>query len=167
MPRFAFIVILVIAAFQLAPAEGVLPRGWRRPTTKEFDAEWRHKDPGNYLRAKGDFDGDGKEDVAELLVQRHGVSAGLFVWRAENPVALFLVKFDKKWLGRQGIALVEPGEYRTACGKGYGDWACAHGEPEVLKLQNQAIDLFYEESADSIFYWDATRKTFVRVQMSD
>jgi hypothetical protein len=48
---------------------------------------------------------------------------------------------------RFGIDLVKPGEYKTACGKGYGDYACAHGEPDVLKLHKPAIDLFYTESS--------------------
>lgn len=162
-----FILILALAVSESASGEQLLPKGWRRPTTKEFDDEWRRKDPSKFLRARGDFDGDGREDVVELLVQRQGNSAGLFVWRAVNPVPLLLVKFEKKELKLQGTAVVEPGEYRTACGKGYGEWACAHGEPEVLKLKHQAIDLFYEGSAVSIFYWDAARKAFIEVQMSD
>ena len=66
-----------------------------------------------------------------------------------------------------GIAPARLGRYKTACGKGHGDGACAHGEPDYLKLSNAAIDMFAEESSDWIFYWDSAGKTFRRIQMSD
>lgn len=70
-------------------------------------------------------------------------------------------------LPRMGIASVTPGSYATACGKGYGEWACAHGEPNVLELKHDAIDFFADGSADAIFYWDSKARNFRRIQMSD
>jgi hypothetical protein len=72
-----------------------------------------------------------------------------------------------EWLGGMGIHLVKPGRYETACGKGYGEEFCSHGEPKFLKLATDAIDLFRQESADSIAYWDQKRNMFALVQMSD
>ncbi len=39
-----------------------------------------------------------------------------------------------------GVDVAKPGEYKTACGKGY--FACAEGEPAILRLNRPAIDYF-------------------------
>jgi len=70
-------------------------------------------------------------------------------------------------LGRFAIDLVKPGRYETACGKGYDDSFCAHGEPDYLVLSRPAIDFIYTESADSIFYWGEKTKEFRKIAMSD
>ncbi len=115
-----------------------------------------------------DFDGDGKPDPAELLVNASANQFALFVklastgkWRlTDGP-------FDIKSLDRFGIDLVKPGKYETACGKGYGDYACAHHEPDFMKVSTAAIDLFYTESSDSILYWDSSTKAFRKILISD
>jgi hypothetical protein len=70
-------------------------------------------------------------------------------------------------LGNNGIELVKAGKYKTACGKRYGDFACAHGEPDFLELSTAAIDFFQAESSDSIFYWESASKSFREILMSD
>jgi hypothetical protein len=145
-----------------------LPAGWRRPTSAESSDEWRQKSQTRFLAVTGDLDGDGKPDVAELLIDLSASQFALFVrlastgkWqRVGEPVAI-------KWLDRFGIDLVKPGKYKTACGKGYGDDACAHGEPEVLKLSTSAVDFFHTESSDSIVYWDVGKKAFRETLISD
>src|SRR5277367_258050 len=138
-----------------------LPSGWRRPISGETPGEWRQKSRARFLVVYGDFDGDGKPDTAELLVNPTSSKFALFVrlssthkWEPVSESA------DVKALDRCGIDLAKPGEYKTACGKGYSDNACAHGEPDVLKLSTPAIDFFYTESSDSIFYWDASTRAF-------
>jgi hypothetical protein len=145
-----------------------LPTDWRRPTSAEAEHEWRQKSQKRFLVVRGDFDSDGKPDAAELLVNASGSQFALFVrlastgkWQSVNE------PIDIKSFDRFGIDLVKPGKYKTACGKGYGDYACAHGEPDVLKLSAPAIDLFYTESSDSIFYWDQSSKAFRQILMSD
>lgn len=71
------------------------------------------------------------------------------------------------WLVSMGIKHVKPGRYETACGKGYGEEFCVHGVPKFLKISADAIDVFKQESADSIVYWDQKLNTFRFVQMSD
>ena len=57
-----------------------LPSGWRAPLNLELNDDWRNIDPDKYSVIKGDFNGDGVEDEARLLLstQRHDV--GLFVF---------------------------------------------------------------------------------------
>jgi hypothetical protein len=145
-----------------------LPSGWRRPIKVEASGEWRQKSRARFLVVKGDFDGDGKPDTAELLVNPLSSKFALFArLSSTNKWQLVGQAVDVKEFDRFGIDLVKLGEYKTACGKGYGDYACAHGEPDVLKLSNAAIDFFYTESSDSIFYWDAGAKAFREILISD
>jgi hypothetical protein len=145
-----------------------LPSGWRKPTLAEAGGAWRKKSPTKFLVVKGDFDGDGKVDTAELLVDESAGRFALFVRLASTEKWHMLGEpYDVKTLDRFGIDLVKPGKYETACGKGYDDSFCAHGEPDFLELSHAAIDFIYTESADSIFYWEPRTKTFRNVQMSD
>jgi hypothetical protein len=163
------IVSLILLSPRPAFAQYSLPTGWRKPALAETDGEWRKKSPTRFLLAKGDFDGDGQEDTAELLVDLPGKHFGLFVKLAGAAgwQRLDGGEGDIKDLAEFGISPVKPGKYKTACGKGYGDYACSHGEPEVLELSRPAVDYFYNESSDFIFYWDAKAKKFIQIQMSD
>jgi hypothetical protein len=150
-------------------AQVSLPGGWRKPNASEVPGAWREKSPTRFLVAKGDFDGDGKADIAEVLVDLPGKHFGLFVKLAAAAEwqPLDGGQGDVKDLAEFGISLVKPGKYKTACGKGYGDYACSHGEPELLELSRPAVDYFYSESSDFIFYWDTKANKFVEIQMSD
>ena len=160
----AWIMLTVSPVF----GQGIFPNGWRRITQAEAADDWRQKSRTRYLLVKGDFDGDGKSDTAELLLNPSANQFALFVKLASSAKWQMLGEpFDVKVLDRFGIDLVKPGKYQTACGKGYGDYACAHGEPNFLLLSAPGIDLFYTESLDSIFYWDRKSGKFVEVLMSD
>jgi hypothetical protein len=165
--RIAVLIFLLTLLSPMTFAQQ-LPEGWRRPTQSESSGEWRKKSSTRFLVARGDFDEDGKPDVAELRVNRSMKQFALFVrlssaqkWQLLNK-PYSMADFD-----RFGIANTKPGKYETACGKGYGDYACAHGEPDWLKLTRPAIDFFYTESSDSVFYWDAKLKQFKEVLISD
>jgi hypothetical protein len=145
-----------------------LPAGWRKPTLAEARAAWRKKSPTKFLIVEGDFDGDGKADTAELLINESAGRFALFVRLAASEKWRMLGEpYDVKALGRFGIDLVKPGEYETACGKGYDDSFCAYGEPDFLHLSHPAIDFIFTESSDSIFYREPSTKTFREIQMSD
>ena len=160
--------VLLIALFPGVLVAQDLPPAWRKPLRAEASDEWRQKSPNRFLVVRADFDGDGKQEDAELLVNPATNECALFVKLASKKQWEMIDKpFDIGSLDRFGIDLVKPGEHKTACGKGYGNYACAHGEPDVLKVSNPAIVLFYRESSDSIFYWDSNKKVFREIVMSD
>ena len=145
-----------------------LPRGWRLPTKTEVSDKWRIRSPTRFLTVEGDFDGDGKPDNAALVVNPSRHLFAVFVkLRSTGKWQQVGDETEMKWLGEMGISVVKPGKYETACGKGYDDSFCAHGEPDYLTLATAAIDLFVEESADSMLYWDKKQKKFRTIQMSD
>ena len=158
----------VMALTQLTTAaQGNLPSGWREPTREEASGSWRQKSPTRFLKVEGDFNGDGRLDVAQILVDPSTRKFGLFVKFGSAGQWQLLLALDLTFLGRYGIDYVKPGKYETACGKGYGNWACAHNEPDWLQLSHPGIDLFYTESSDSIYFWDQPSKKFRKVVMSD
>src|SRR6266849_2157754 len=75
------IAVMIFLAALLSPVALAqeLPEGWRRPTRSEASSEWRKENPTRFLVVRGDFDGDGKQDVAELLGSEAGHQCALFV----------------------------------------------------------------------------------------
>lgn len=162
-----------------AGAEDIaLPDGWRRPAAGEMDATWRNDDPGRYLHAGGDFNGDGEEDRALVLVsERHAgggrpAAIGVFAWLSqpgggplvqvvsilEHPLPVDFRQF--------GIAARPPGRYVTACGAGYGD-GCGPGEPEAIDLQYAGIECGLFESVTGIYWWNPRARRFEGAPVSD
>lgn len=160
--------VFLAAILSIGATAQELPKGWRLPTRSETSDEWRNKNSTRFLVVHGDFDGDGLPDVTELLVNPARKRWALFV-RLQSTGSWQQVgdENEMEWLAGMGIKLVIPGTYETACGKGYGEEFCAHGEPKYLKLLEYGIDLFKEESADSIAYWDQKTAKFHFIQMSD
>jgi hypothetical protein len=108
-------------------------------------------------------------DEAWILLPAEGKGWALFVFlaRAGGPPSIVRLEAGAKGSAAQwfGIELVRPGDYKTACGKGYFD--CEPGEPEVLKLRRPALMFFKYQSAASIFWWDPTTQAFKRTWVSD
>jgi hypothetical protein len=161
MGAFVLLIPLALSAQNIA--------GWRPPTQFELADHlgWRKEDPNFYIKAKADFDGDGKEDEARLLINDKENKMGLFVELSSRPgKTMKLDEFDdKSWIEVMGIMVAKPGKYKTACGKGYVD--CQKGEPQELHLKLPAIDYFKEGSANSFFIWENKTKQFKRIWMSD
>ncbi len=156
------IVTAVLLLSCVAWAQGDLPHGWKVPAKAEL------RQAGDRdLVATADFDGDDKPDTAMILVDNAGRAAALFVFTTSTSHWLKVESGPlSEWQGLH-IKTVKPGTYQTACGKGYGDYACAHGEPKKLVLKHSGVDLFLPESADVFFYWDTKTKSFKKVQITD
>ena len=91
---------------------------------------------------------------------------GVVVWISnDEKFDTFILGRSEFWVDSVGIDLVKPGEYKTACGKGYFD--CASDEPEILKLKTDAIDYMVFERANAIFFWDPEANNFKKIWMSD
>jgi hypothetical protein len=143
---------------------------WRTQSHAEMksnELDWRKKDPNLFLKVTADFDGDGIEDTATILINDKENKMGLFAALSSQPgKRIKLVEFDSKsWSEVMGIAVAEPGTYKTACGKGF--WDCKADESAVLKLHRPAINLFKIESANSFFIWNPKTKNFNRIWISD
>lgn len=143
---------------------------WRPPTTDELGpySEWRNKDPNRYLLVRADFDGDGKDDTARLVVNEKENKIGLSVILSTlGKVSPLLIETnnDKRAIESRGIKVAKPGKYETACGKGYYD--CKKGEPKHIQLDHPGIDFFKYESANMYFIWNSTKKTFDEIGISD
>lgn len=161
--------VLLSSSASTAINTATIPTSWREPMTAELSDEWRNRHRARYAVASGDFNGDGVEDKAMLLVAKKGGRVGLFVFlsKGEGRYAVHGVdvRDDIRALRYLGIEDVKPGTYRTACGKGY--WNCASGEVEHVTVEFRAIRYFKHESAESIVFWNKKTRGLERVWISD
>ncbi len=164
---------LLLASTAYSGDKITLPEGWRFPTEKELSYVSRKDSPTKYTRAIADFNGDGINDEAFLLKSTKFSGEGLFVHLSNKESGFRWIELDVIDWGKQysnvdlsmGVDIAKPGEYKTACGKGY--FECNEGEPLVLKLRRPAINYFRFESANSFFVWDEKKAKFKRIWMSD
>jgi len=145
------------------------PTGWTESRGKLFDQTWRSKSPDRFLRVAADFNGDGIEDKARLMVNQNTGRIGLWVAltlgdRATNDILLDEVA-DASVGSQMGIALVGPGTYKTGCGKGY--WNCDSTESPEITVRGAALRYFKEQSAESYWVCDSTVNSMRRIWMSD
>ncbi len=146
------------------------PEGWRFPNKSDYRGNWRRfrKDVPMPYHVRVDLNGDKVIDHAWILIPTSGKGQGLFVFLGQSSGKPRVVQLDySEDVSPQTMYLseIEPRRYGTACGKGY--WDCAAGEPAVLRLVRPGIVYAMYESSSSIFYWNAERKEFTRVWISD
>lgn len=140
---------------------------YRAPTPSELGKSWRQREKDRYAVARGDFDGDGRKDEARIMLSEEGDDAAVIVSLAASGRRLALDwGLDRAVvLNRWGVAVLPPGRYRTACGKGY--WECAPGEPEVLVTRWDGVLFFQDESREGVFYMPKRGAAFRHVWLSD
>ena len=143
------------------------PAGWTKPPANLLGQDFRKKDPNHFSVVKGDFNGDGVQDKALLLINQRAQKMGFFVCVAIPTGCAWhrLEVMDIAFLDVMGIAKVKLGRYQTACGKGY--WECAKDEPEQLKTKRDAVEFFKDESASSVYFYHPVKREFVSVVTSD
>jgi len=139
-------------------------RFYRLPELRDLTGDWA-AEPEAWC-ARADFDGDGVNDVALLLVRREGEGFQLLMLLGPPAKSRAIVLEEKPWAAQGfGLAVARPGRYKTAVGKGY--WVEAHGDPDELTLKLPALDRYHFESWNAFWYWDSSAKQFRYVQMSD
>lgn len=118
------VIFFMIAAMNpIAPA----PPGFRYPTKADQMHDWKtfEKQAPTPYHAQSDFNGDGVTDHVWILLRTSGTGWGLFVFLGQKndpPVVVKLEEDDDRTPAqRLGVAIADPGEYATACGKGYWD----------------------------------------------
>jgi len=144
-----------------------MPSGWAKPPAKLTGQEFRRKDPNHFLVVRGDFNGDGVQDKALLLVNQHTQKLGFFICLTTATGCDWhrLEVMDIAFLDVMGIAKVKPGQYETACGKGY--WECGKDEPEKLSTKRDAVEFFKDESGSSVYVYNPGKHKFISVATSD
>jgi hypothetical protein len=154
-------VFVALHSFAHAQSKPEFPAGWTPATASEYSAEdlsFRKQQVPNHIEA--DFNADGIADHAWILINTSKSLYGLFVFLGQKNGGLKMIPLDEHKRETEklfmGISLWEPGQYKTACGKGY--WECKYDETEVLKLQTPGINFFAFESANSVFYWNSRKK---------
>jgi hypothetical protein len=143
---------------------------WRDATDADLgsssDRKWREETPSRFLSATGDFNGDGIPDLARLKVSRKGTGYALVVELSQKPgvfETIKLAEFPMADFPATGIKRVPPGDYPTACAKGYD---CADDEPKYVHPKHDAIDFFKRDSANRYYYWSDSKQAFVEVRMN-
>jgi hypothetical protein len=167
-------IAILVVAFCLIPllvlAQEEPPIGWRFPEEADYGGSWqafRTAIPEPF-HVQADFNGDGLPDDAWILFSSLDKAWGLFVLLARQEGYPKVITLDKN-PGKirpqyTGIKIVQPGDYKTACGKGY--FKCGPNQPDVLHLVLPAINYFVFEAANSFFWWDTPSASFKRTWMS-
>jgi hypothetical protein len=150
--------------------EPILPSGWRTPLTDEVQDEWRNQDSNRYLSIRADFNGDGLVDDARLLVcdEKNKLGVFAFMLQKTGTYKTVLLADDinaNRYVMAMGISLIEPGTYKTACGKHIVP--CGKGELEEISLKYDGINYFKEGSASRYFYWDSSIQSFQKAWIDD
>ncbi len=163
--RAAICVSLMALTIALSLAQDTLPDGWRKPTAAEAKGAWRNKSAARFLVVKGDFDGDGHDDLAELLGSDAGNEFALFVRLSTQHNTWQSIHGGRAAVADFGIRLVHSGKRDMLCSDDPS--VCAPGTAKSLDLTNSAIEFFTYGEASSIFYWDKSAKRFRAAPMSD
>lgn len=158
---FSAMILTVLLAF----AQKSVPDGWRQPTVAEAKGDWRNKSATRFLVVKGDFDGDGHDDLAELLVSDSDKKFALFVSLSSEHDDWQSIHGGRGPVANFGIRVVRPGKHDTLCSDDPS--ICAADTAKSLDLANNAIEFFTYRQASSIFWWDKTTKRFRIAPLSD
>ncbi len=115
-------------------------------------------------QVRGDFDHDGKPDVAEFVAGAQG-SYWLVVRRGGPGHTVSLIAtFTREELPNLYVTTAKPGRWSTWCGKGGG----SDTEPcprKFVQLRGETLDFGMKESTESVAIWNGKR--FEVVLLSD
>lgn len=135
----------------------------------EKDECWKPDFPTHV--AFGDYDGDGSQDEARILISRtRPTVAAIFVFlKGAKTMAVRVTEpFELRPPQNYWISTQPPSdeEIKTACYEGRY-WDCRPGEPSSITLKRDALIFGQFESWSAIAYLDSRLNKFKVVQLSD
>lgn len=145
----------------------MIPDGWRIATQEDAIDDWAvHNSPNKVI---ADFNGDGKNDSAEILIGNKGHGYLVLAQISEgSEVKSFNLDEGVDGVAQtQSIHLAEPSNevWESACQKGY--WDCAENEIRQFKITKPSIMHCYIEKACTIYMWSDRNKNFTKIPLSD
>ncbi len=166
------------------------PDGWQFPKDKRFFREWRDKSKTKYLSTEGDFNGDGIIDHAYILqpINKEGLAIFVLLGSSSTSNNKFLKIYDiledkyyleakKQYpkidfigmkIANYGIEIVQPGNYLTACGQGFGECIGEGNESDKIIIKHNAISYFhYDAGGTRYYFWDDKSQLFKYRIMDD
>lgn len=154
MPINIIIVILTSLAFPSFSLAQDKQAGWERALPSDVDdyEDWnlRQDNKDLYLKAFGDFDGDGRQDEAYLAKNVAAGQYGVFVKLAKADAPIELDWGELKSLPRVGLYEVKPGRYTDFCARKRNRPAdCV---PHV-SIPNEAFAVVYFEASSHTLYF--------------
>ncbi len=175
-------------AFIRSRAPRVLDR-FRFPDQADLKGDWKfyaERHGAAPIFAWGDFNGDGRRDLAFLLPRRdpappgrrqpadresgRGTGYGLFCLLSQPAGAYRLLTLDEdedSLLWSAGVAAVPPGRYPTLCGLASGTRPECQEQPVEIVLAHDAVHAFGFETSGVFYSWDPKKRGFRKVWVSD
>lgn len=142
---------LVLASLiSVAPLAAVAQDGWEMIRLSELadTPQYRFRENGSdFLRTRGDYDGDGREDSAQLARNPEAGTYAVMVGFATGEISI-IAEGPLEALPSMAISSVGPGLYLTVCAE--GDTDCG---PRNVDIATDAISLFEFEGANRYLYW--------------
>jgi hypothetical protein len=160
--QIALASVLALSVGGIASAQAPTPPpGWVRPTDAELqgpDFKARASKPGKALAVQADFNGDGKQDSAELLIKRGSQTFALFAFLSGAPEPIQIVTSKLEFLERMGIEIAPPGRYVTACSRGLdsADPKCERGA-KTIDTKRPSISYFMFAGLADNLYWNGSK----------
>jgi len=163
VPMFIFIGTLSCSDDnQIEPSP---PEGYRAIESSEYPEDWlqRREEYPTPDRATGDYDGDGKNDIARMWINSEGDSCVITAYLSNHPA-------DPKELVRSArspwrfmIRTIPPGLHKTD--RFYGIGPGGPDSTAVIQTETDSINWVWMESEGHVFIWDKAEQGFYRVAM--
>lgn len=143
------------------------PEGWSVATYEDAIDDWAEYDSPNKVVA--DFNGDGKDDVAQILLSNKGMGYRVIAEvTTGNTITQYTLDDSQDTRPQtQSIDLAEPSNevWESACQKGY--WDCEDGEIRQFKITKPSIMHCYIEKACVLYMWSDRNNNFTKIRFSD
>lgn len=141
---------------------------WRIANEEDNVNDWVVYNAPNEISA--DFDGDGQQDIARILLRRNndvGTKVVAVVSNFGNPKQFTLFENEEMHAQSFALELLEPSDevWESACQKGYYD--CEEGDIRQFKITKPTLYLCYIESACTVYLWSNHQEKFIEVPLSD